>query len=129
MRAERLAKLHALADPARNPNEHERAMAQAEIERLQRRPSAARTVTVARTATIWIEGGWTYATVPLALYEEAREIAIDAIGTVGRIGNDLAWYEDDEIVRDTLVDALRGCGYVVTIEQRRDGLALAPGAA
>lgn len=109
MKPDRADKLRRLAaDPAAAPNEA--ALALAGLRRMRGDASP-------RTATVRIEGAWLLATV--SHYEEAKEIARDAMGSVGRIGSDLALYTDDPEDRERLADALRGSGFKVLVELPR----------
>ena len=108
MSANRVAYLRAMAEhPRSDPREAE--LARAELRRLSG-------ADIPRTATVRIDGDWLLVRVgDLAHYEDAKSIVLDVMGTVGRIGNELAVWTSDEEDRDQVADALRGSGYAVEV--------------
>lgn len=109
----RLERLRRLAEHP-NTNPHEAANARAEIARLCQVRGAPAPERAGRTARVCLDGLWLLVAVPIAHFDEAREVLADALGSCGRVSTgELAVYDADVAVRAAAVDALRGSGYQV----------------
>ena len=116
---DRAEKLRRMADPSRNDNSHERAVARAALDAMRGTRERKPTTTKA-TAHVRVDGEWLLVTVPVEHDDFAKAVAMDAFGAIGAIKGELALWlgtaEEDSLA--WMADALRCNGFEVTTGAR-----------